>query len=157
MSHEKPRGGGVRRQHRSGNESVPEPVRAVVRHLVARVIAIATADVTVRYDLGRMVHTLRYGSSTRRTTPSIAVLARLLDMHRTRLDRYARTAATIPPGEFAELVQLRTPRGFPLTWSHFELLARIRGAGARRTMAKAAADSALSVHALAKQVPDKRR
>jgi hypothetical protein len=83
--------------------------------------------------------------------------ARLLDMHRTRLDRLSGnprgvrscTSSANSPGE-SQRQSSRNVVAFRAACSH-------RGAGARRTMAKAAADSALSVHPLAKQVPDKPR
>ena len=48
------------------------------------------------------------------------------------LRRFAQVSDVIPPGEFQWMMRLRSPRGAPLTWSHVELLARLRSAEKRR-------------------------
>ena len=64
------------------------------------------------------------------------------------LRRHARVSETLRASELQTIVQLRTPDGRPLTWSHLEVLATVRNPAARRAETAAAAAHGLSVRAL---------
>ncbi|HLK40129.1 MAG TPA: hypothetical protein VKU41_25410 [Polyangiaceae bacterium] len=120
-------------------------VRAVVAHIMARVAEASVDDLRARYDLGRVVHHLRYDPS------QAGVLTRLahdLGMHPSALHRYARVTERVCPEEFAQILQLRDAHGQPLTWSHLERIAEVRSAAARRRVAEEAVSGLLSVRAV---------
>jgi hypothetical protein len=102
-----------------------------------------------RYDLGAIVHVVRYSVSFDLTPTVVEGLGRGLAMRADTLRRFARVAERMSPGEFAEHMRLRNRMGLPLTWSHIEELAELRNAKARREHARAAATEGLSVRQLA--------
>jgi len=102
-----------------------------------------------RYDLGQLVHYLRYGRSQ---PPALDALARSLGMHPSALRRYGRVTERIRVQEFASLLQRRDVYGRPLTWSHLEKLAEARAATVRRQLADEAVSGLLSVRAIARRV-----
>lgn len=118
---------------------------AITGHIVQRLAAAAVDDVHARYDLGKVLLTLRHESSQR---SALRVLAQRLGFDPSALRRYARVSSTILPDEFAWLTGLRMRRGMPLSWSHIELLARERDRTRRTELATAVVEGDLSVRAL---------
>ena len=72
------------------------------------------------------------------------VLAGRLGVDATALRRYAQVSEVIGASEFDWMMHLSTPRGAPLTWSHIEVLARVRSAEHRRQLATATVREDLS-------------
>jgi hypothetical protein len=130
---------------RSGRRLLPSRVWATAAHVAERLTTAAVDDIWARYDLGRIVHQIRYDSSGDLTARTLANLARALGMHPSALRRYARVTERIAPSELAELLELRDPHGRPLSWSHFEKLAEAPAADMRRRCAKEVIAATLSV------------
>ena len=120
-------------------------VTAITGHIVQRLAAAAVDDVEARYDLGKVLLTLRNESAER---SALRVLAESLGFDPSALRRYARVRTTICPDEFTWLSTLRTRRGMPLSWSHIELLAREPNRQRRMELATAVVTEDLSVRAL---------
>jgi hypothetical protein len=112
----------------------------------------AVNDMRARYDLGRVINSLRYDSSNAFTARTLANVARVLNLKPSTLRCYARVAARIRAVEFDEYVNLRGSHGTRLTWSHIEELAETRGSDVRRKLAAEAVFKALSVGALRNRV-----
>lgn len=124
-------------------------LRCLGRHVLLRLVEAALADVQARYDAGFLTRTVRRDQEGRFARGALSELATLFAVDDSRLRRYARVAEAIGPAEFSALLQMRDARGFPLTWSHFERLASVRGAHARQAAAVAAIQHGLTVRALA--------
>jgi hypothetical protein len=127
--------------------SAPQ-LAAVAVHLLARMSEAAVADMQARYDLGQVVHRLRYGEECAARRDHIALLASSFDIHPSALRRMARVSESVSPGEFRYFCALRDSRGIPLTWSHLEVLSEIRYAPRRRELADLASARRLSVREL---------
>jgi hypothetical protein len=108
----------------------------------------AAEDLRARYELGRLVHRLRYDSSGRDAIRAISKLGAASGLAVATLRRYARVTEMIKPVEFDALTRARGPRGPSLTWSHIEELAEVRSTAVRRRCAEAAVSESLSVSAL---------
>jgi AraC-like DNA-binding protein len=134
---------------RSARRQLPARLWAAAALVSERLTAAAIDDVWARYDLGRIVHQIRYDPSGDLTARTLTNLARALGMHPSALRRYARVTERIAPCEFAELLQLRDRHGRPLSWSHFEKLAETPGADLRRRCANEVIAATLSVHQVA--------
>lgn len=106
----------------------------------------AVGEIRSRYLVGAHIHSIRYARSS---GSALVDASSILRMDITVLRRHARVAEMIRRSEFESLVMLRTPRGLPLTWSHFEQLATVRSAKRRRILAEMVASEDLSVRALA--------
>jgi hypothetical protein len=122
---------------------------AIALHIVQRIADAAIEDMRARYDLGRILHTLRRSERGGVGAGPLRRLAERLGLDPSVLRRYAQVSETIPPREFAALLRLTNWRGEPLTWSHIELLARVRNPERRKALATAVAEGNLSVRALA--------
>jgi hypothetical protein len=124
-------------------------VGAMVTYVRERLVTALLDDVKARYDLGQVVHKLRYpaaGDSC--PTVTLAALARMSGHGPRALRRYARVAEIINAEELADYLELRTPRGMPLSWSHLEELMRVHSRTRRREFAATAAGENLSARAL---------
>src|SRR5579872_1327092 len=88
--------------------STAADVRAVAAHIAVRIADAAVDDLRARYDLGQLVHYLRYGRSQ---PPALDALARSLGMHPSALRRYGRVTERIRVQEFASLLQRRDVYG----------------------------------------------
>lgn len=73
------------------------------------------------------------------------------------LRRYARVSETLRPPEFEALVSRRTTAGLALTWSHLELIARVRSRNRRQAIARLCFEESLSVRGLAAVVERERK
>jgi hypothetical protein len=102
-------------------------------------------DLRARYDLGRLVHQLRFHSDDDATMGTLAGLARAYHLTPGTLRRLARVTEMIGSEEFGEYLMLRSPYGLPLTWSHIEELAESRRRDLRRRCAAEVLSDALSV------------
>jgi hypothetical protein len=131
---------------------VPARVIAVAAHLIERLANAAVEELCVRYDMGILVREVRRDLSNDMAALTVAHLARVLGVHRSRLDRYAKVAAAVAPRDFRELIRLRTPLGLPLTWSHVERLARVRDIVLRQDLAGEAMSRQLSIRALSMRI-----
>jgi hypothetical protein len=121
---------------------------AIAAQIRARLSDAAVADLHARYELGQVVHQLRYGEGPVSRSGDIALLAHCFDIHASALRRIARVAESVPPAEFAYVCSLRDPCGVPLTWSHIEVLSEIRNAQRRRDIARTTSATRLSVREL---------
>ena len=104
-----------------------------------------------RYDFGRILNTVRNRGRGADGAGALRLLAKRLRVDTSALRRFAQVSDVIPPGEFQWMMRLRTPLGAPLTWSHVELLARVRTSEKRRALASAVVEEELSVRALFKR------
>ena len=121
---------------------------ATASHIVHRLADAAVEDMRARYDLGRMLLTLREQRRRGGGTGTLLRLAEHMGVDPSALRRYAHVCETIAADEFEALTRLRTGRGGTLTWSHVELLSRAKCAERRRALAAAVAAEELSVRAL---------
>jgi hypothetical protein len=131
---------------------MPSRVSAVAEHIRERLAEAAVQDMWARYDLGRIVHQIRYDESGHFTARTVLNLAREFQLHLSRLSRYSRVAETIGPREFAEYMGMRNSWGQPLTWSHIERIAEIRDVDLRRRCAEEVISGLLSVRELVARV-----
>jgi hypothetical protein len=119
-----------------------EFVDEVVRHLAEA----RRAEALERFAAGDVIHLMRYA---REAGPrAIRQLAMRLALDESGLRRFARTAEVIRAGERGSLLALTDARGLPLTWSHLELLAGIRGSAVRMRVAQMVLAERLSVEKL---------
>jgi hypothetical protein len=125
---------------------------AAAAQIADRIAEAAAEDLRARYELGRLVHRLRYESSGRQAMTAISKLGLASGLAVATLRRYARVTEMIKPVEFDELTRARGPRGPSLTWSHIEELAEARSTEVRRQCAEAAVNESLSVSALRARV-----
>lgn len=125
---------------------------AAAAQIASRIADAAAEDLRARYELGRLVHHLRYDSSDRHASRAISKLGLASGLAVATLRRYARVTEMIKPLEFEELTRARGPRGPSLTWSHIEELAEARSTELRRRCAVAAVNESLSVSALRARV-----
>jgi hypothetical protein len=123
-----------------------------VGQLIERLADAGVADMRARYDLGGIVHKLRYDRAREFGALTLANLAHAINLHPNTLHRYARVRESIALSEFEELLELRTPHGLPLSWSHLEVLARARRADVRRRCAREVAAESLPVRVAAKRL-----
>jgi hypothetical protein len=148
MSNEKIAGDCSRNEESSSTRkergAIPPRVQAVALHLRLRIVESAIGDIRARYDLGTLVHELRY----RFGTMPVKELARLQNMAPATLRRLARVTETICSTEFDEYLALRNVCGQPLTWSHIEELAESRSVEVRRRCARQVLSEGLSIAAL---------
>jgi len=122
-----------------------EQLTAVALHIRARFTEVALTELCARYDLGRLMHLLRYGEGWREHT---SLLAECFGLHSSVLRRVARVSEAIDAQDFRLICSLRDPRGSPLSWSHLEVLADIRSPSRRRHVAEAACSGQLTVRQL---------
>jgi hypothetical protein len=132
--------------------SVAPQTWATAVQISNRLAEAAVEDLRARYELGRLVHRLRYDSAEPHAMRAISKLAGACGLRVATLRRYARVTEMIRPVEFDELTRNRGPRGPSLTWSHIEELAEARNSEVRRKCAEAAVSEALSVSALRARV-----
>lgn len=126
------------RDGKTGGVQKPEvaPESAATRLLSGMAVA-AIAELRAQYDIGQHVHRLRYPSPGEVVgSQALADLGRRLNLHPSALRRRARVSERIRPDEFEVLIGLRSARGLPLTWSHLELLALVRGRTQRESLAR---------------------
>jgi hypothetical protein len=128
---------------------------AIALHIVQRIADAAIEDMRARYDLGRILQTLRRAERVGGAGP-LRRLAERLGLDPSVLRRYAQVSETIGPREFGWLLRLTNWRGEPLTWSHIELLARVRTQERRKLLATSVAEGNLSVRALAARLRSER-
>jgi hypothetical protein len=129
----------------------PQTWAAAVQ-IANRLADAAVEDLRARYELGRLVHRLRYDGAEPQAMRAIAKLASACGLRVATLRRYARVTEMIRPLEFDELTRTRGTRGPSLTWSHIEELAEARNSEVRRKCAEAAVTESLSVSALRARV-----
>jgi hypothetical protein len=125
---------------------------AAAAQIANRIAEAAAEDLRARYELGRLVHSLRYDSADRHALRVVSKLGVASGLAVATLRRYARVTEMIKPHEFDELTSARGPRGPSLTWSHIEELAEARNTEVRRRCAEAAVSESLSVSALRARV-----
>jgi hypothetical protein len=123
-------------------------------HIVHRIRQAAIDDLRARYELGLLVHDLRYDVRDNVPRGTLKEFARLINVRLGTLQRYARVAEMIGAPEFEDYVTLLGPQGTVLTWSHIEELAEARGADLRRLRAEEAVSEALSVNELRARIRD---
>jgi hypothetical protein len=127
-------------------------VRGVVAHILQRLAMAHVSIVRARYDLGQLVHALRYSDARAFGTNAVDTLASWLGIDSSALRRWARVTEVIPPDELDGICCARTPRGMPLTWTHLEKLALERSTTRRREQAQLAIREDWSVATLASSV-----
>jgi hypothetical protein len=113
----------------------------------------AVEDMRARYELGCLVHGLRYGLADEIKTRALAKFGRMFRVGPATLWQYARVTRVIGREEFQGYLAARGPHGFALTWSHIEELARVRNSVARGRCAEQAVGEALSVGELRVRIP----
>lgn len=146
------RRGGVPPASAREGRTVWQQMCAAAAQIADRIAEAAAEDLRARYELGRLVHRLRYESSGRQAMRTISKLGLASGLAVATLRRYARVTEMIKPVEFRELTRARGPRGPSLTWSHIEELAEARSTEVRRRCAEAAVHESLSVSALRARV-----
>jgi hypothetical protein len=104
--------------------------------LLHRIAEAAVEDTRARYELGRLVHHLRYDCSDAVSARILARLGHSLGLTPGTLRHYARVSAVIGPIEFDQYMHLRRPHGMPLRWSHIEELSEARNVDVRRRFAE---------------------
>jgi hypothetical protein len=127
-------------------------VGAITSHIVRRLADAAVEDMRARYDLGRVLHTLRHQDRRASGTGVLRLLAHQLGVDPSALRRYAQVSDVIAARELDWLMHLRNARGEPLTWSHVEILARVRSPERRRVLAASITREGLSVRALSQRL-----
>ena len=125
-------------------------VASVATHIHLRLAGVQRDEIHARYDLGRLVHAVRY--SEQFGAGAQAALSQLMNLDESVLRRHARVAETIRGEEFTTLLQLRMPSGASLSWSHLEVLAQVRAPTTRLSLAVETAARALSVRVLRSRV-----
>ncbi|HEY3817108.1 MAG TPA: hypothetical protein VGL81_08055 [Polyangiaceae bacterium] len=121
---------------------------ALVAAAVQHRLALANRDeILARYDLGAFAHIIRYDHGDYGDDAQES-LANLMHLDSSAIRRHARVSETLYGSELQAVLQLRTPEGAMLRWSHLEILAAIRSPSKRRLLAAAAATDSLSVRAL---------
>jgi hypothetical protein len=127
-------------------------VDTLCAQVVGRLAQTALEDLQIRYDVGRRLNEMRYTEWPNQRGVLYNHVATRLRLHVSAVRKYVRVAATVSPEEFASLIAMRTADGFPMTWSHIELLAETPRASRRRDLADRAVRDVLSVRALARLV-----
>jgi hypothetical protein len=127
---------------------VPRNIRGIVAHLAYRMAEAICEDLRVRYDVGMLVHNVRYDFPEHVTMQTLAELGKRFRLRPASLRRVARAAEVIGVDEFERYLSTRGPDGFPLSWSHIEELATVRNKAARIRHADAAVTGLLSVRQL---------
>ena len=127
-------------------------IGAITSHIVRRLADAAVEDMRARYDFGRVLLTLRSESRNPAGAGVLRLLANQLEVDPSALRRYAQVSEVIAAREFDWLMGLSTRRGAPLTWSHIEILARVRSPEQRRQLAAASAREGLSVRGLTERL-----
>jgi len=129
-----------------------EPPSAATR-LLSGMADAGVADLQAQYAIGLFVHRLRYPAPGETHGPRDLVdLATRLGMHPSALRRRARVCELIQPQEFAILASLRNSHGLPLTWSHLEQLAMVRGRSRREAVAMQIIEHELNIRQCASLV-----
>jgi DNA-binding response OmpR family regulator len=142
---------------RDAQQTDPEldelPPPSAPSRLLAGMAEAAVAELRAQYEIGQFVHRLRYpGPGEIWRLQDLIALGQRLNLHPSALRRRARVSETMRPDEFEALASLRTPRGLPLTWSHFELLSKVRSRSRREAIARRAAVGDLGVRECAAMV-----
>jgi hypothetical protein len=127
-------------------------VDVIASHISRRLADAAVEDMRARYDFGRVLHTLRNRGRGADGAGVLRLLADRLGVDPSALRRYAQVSDVIPSKEFDWMMRLTTSRGEPLTWSHVELLARVRSADRRRQLATAVVREGLAVRGLSERI-----
>jgi len=121
-------------------------------HFVERLSDIAGREIRLRYELGRFLHAIRYREAGAFPSDALDRIARIVGTHPSGLRRCARVTEALDADEFEAIARLRGPRGWRVTWSHFELLAEVRSRPTRWRLAHVIIDQRLSVRALATSI-----
>jgi hypothetical protein len=124
----------------------------VTTHCLEQLRAALIAELRARYELGNVIHLVRYAPRNQYGRRALTELARHLALHVSALRRIARVTETISPQELEWILGLPSPRNLPLSWSHLELLATVRLRSERESFAALAAARDLSVRALAREL-----
>ncbi len=135
-----------------GSHAIWQQTCALATRIADRIAQAAVDDLRARYELGRLVHELRYDGSDHEILRDLSKLGAACGLAAATLRRYARVSETINQREFSDLTRPRGPRGPSLTWSHIEELAEARSSEVRRKCAEAAITESLSVSALRARV-----
>jgi hypothetical protein len=131
-------------------------IGAITSHIVRRLADAAVEDMRARYDFGRVLLTLRSENRSVAGAGVLRLLANQLEIDPSALRRYAQVSEVIAAREFDWLMRLINKRGAPLTWSHIEILARVRSPEQRRQLATAIARESLSVRGLSERLREQR-
>jgi hypothetical protein len=134
------------------SQSLDSRIGAITSHIARRLADAAVEDMRARYDFGRVLMTLRSGNRNPAGAGVLRLLAHQLEVDPSALRRYAQVSEVIAAGEFDWLMGLSNRRGAPLTWSHIEILARVRSPEERRQLAAASARESLSVRGLSERL-----
>jgi hypothetical protein len=137
---------------RPGSRAIWQQTCVLATQIADRIAQAAVEDLRARYELGRLVHDLRYDGTDHEILRDLSRLGVACGLAAATLRRYARVSETINPNEFGNLTRPRGPRGPSLTWSHIEELAEARSSEVRRRCAEAAISESLSVSALRARV-----
>jgi hypothetical protein len=125
----------------------PVLLREITR-IVERIASARVEEAKARYDLGVLLHAIRYAPLPEYGSRPIEEIATRLHVDPSGLRRYARVAEVIRPDEFRSYMVERTGPGGPLAWAHLERLSQVASATRRRTLADAAIRENLSVRCL---------
>jgi hypothetical protein len=123
---------------------------AAAKRIVDLLTEARRGDVRARFAAGDEVHAVRCGSSGGST--GVRELATFLGLDESGLQRMGRVSERIRGGERDRLLALVDPVGFPLCWSHFEVLERIRDFSDRLVLARAVLAEGLSVRDMRKRL-----
>jgi len=139
-----------------GDRDLASSFATIVQEALRRIAGAAVDDVRARHELGVALHAVRY-CETADGARTLQHLANQLGVDVSALRRCARVAETIDANQLTAILQLRTAKGLPLTWSHLETLSLERNIRQREALAVAAAAEDLSVRALSSRVRRKRQ
>ncbi|WP_394824100.1 hypothetical protein [Pendulispora albinea] len=117
----------------------------------------AVDELRGRYELGQFLHRVRYDAMEDIPFDAFEGLGRIFGMHPSALRRCARVTEVFTADEFEAVLALRDARGLVVTWSHFEMLALVRGREARLRLANQIVAERLSVRDLAARIRRNRK
>jgi hypothetical protein len=125
-------------------------LREAARRIVGLLTEARRADVRAHFGAGDEVHGVRCGSSG--ATKGVRELAKILGLDESGLQRMGRVSERIRGSERDRLLALVDPIGFPLCWSHIEVLERMRDLSDRLLLAQAVLAEGLSVRDMRKRL-----
>ena len=118
---------------------------AVGRHLLVRLQIAAFELLRARYDVGFAYSALYYAVDG---DDLLGAFGDATGISFSELQRLRRVSQAISEQEFIALADIKDGHGFPLSWAHFECLAKVRSPKRRRALAEAAARHGWSARVL---------
>lgn len=132
----------------SVSHATPDALRADIERLRAWLTGFREQDVVAKHEIALLVHRI-VGNKDKARKGAVNCLAEEVGFDRASLYRWADVAAVWPDWSTLErLIKPHSAKGYALSWSHLELLARVNQPEDRDRLIKEAIRSSLSVRAL---------